>query len=544
MSTSLEALTDIADHVDAAFDAVSEHGGTVPVDKDLSKLAEAVGTIPVAVNEWGKLSFYSVCSVDYALDESQFPENCEVNSIDVSKLIPFLATQSSVSSPISFRYESGWDPETGEETPPTWKIGWSSDSGIAQEDMLATTGIDVVLQPATTTYATFYVSRTVSVDTTSSTESALITQEEYATLKSNDCKVGNRYIPKEAVTAFEFGTEPTSVPDNFLSSTPVETVDFTNATKLTTIGNNMLASTSANIDLVGFDKLAALTTIGNGFLSGNSAFNRRIDMPDSVTTMGHSFLYGASSFNSPIHFSTSLTGSLGLNRWTAFNLSLDLSQTHITTLVLNYLPLLTEQVTWPSTVTSLTLTALNKYNRPIDASGLTYLCVERMPLFNQPITMSSGLETCYLDVLETFNQPLIIPDTVTKTENGSSLYFLRSCPAFNSTIVLPSGLKTFGTYFLSGNTVFNQNLTLPPNLTRLGQQFMRGCDNMTSTIDFGNLPTSILYYAGTTLTTSSKTSNAYVNGVKITGANAAAWKRALPDVSSSSYGDYRKLIIV
>ena len=115
------------------------------------------------------------------------------------------------------------------------------------------------------------------------------------------------------------------------------------------------------------------------------------------------------------------------------------------------------------------------------------------------------------------------------------------CTALNSPIIIPAKTTQVGNGFLYGCTSFNSPVTLAGNAA-ISYSFMHGCDSMTSTVNVGSNPIPSLtgYWLQTYL--SSDTSNApmYTTGVTLAGANAAAWKEALPDRASSPY---RKLIL-
>lgn len=116
---------------------------------------------------------------------------------------------------------------------------------------------------------------------------------------------------------------------------------------------------------------------------------------------------------------------------------------------------------------------------------------------------------------------------VTLTNKVTSLpsYFLCGCESFNSDLILPSSLTTIRT---SGESTY-------------GSAFMLSCSNMTSAINVGGLDPSIVQAATSScFAVSQNTDAAYVQGIKIAGANRAAWLAAFPN--RSSYTPYRKLV--
>lgn len=128
-----------------------------------------------------------------------------------------------------------------------------------------------------------------------------------------------------------------------------------------------------------------------------------------------------------------------------------------------------------------------------------------------------------------------IPQSYYSIEGG----FLMNCLQFNSSFSL-GNVHVVATSFMSYCTSFNQNITIPSTVESLGTGFLYCCNNMTSTITAETLsinPDS----TSTTLSTTSSTAPAYVNGIKLTGRGASAWKRVFPDRTQSPY---RKLIVV
>lgn len=116
---------------------------------------------------------------------------------------------------------------------------------------------------------------------------------------------------------------------------------------------------------------------------------------------------------------------------------------------------------------------------------------------------------------------------VTLTNKVTSLppYFLCGCESFNSDLILPSSLTTIRT---SGESTY-------------GSAFILSCSNMTSAINVGDLDPSIVQAAtNSCFAVSQNTDAAYVQGIKIAGANRSAWLTAFPNRSSRA--PYRKLV--
>lgn len=115
-------------------------------------------------------------------------------------------------------------------------------------------------------------------------------------------------------------------------------------------------------------------------------------------------------------------------------------------------------------------------------------------------------------------------------------------------VTLTEKLKALPSYFLSGCSALNSDLILPSSLIAIndsgeqnGSAFLYRCDGMTATVNVGNLPTSIVKsITNASFSTGSNSSAAFTQGIKIAGANRAAWLAAFPN--RSSYTPYRKLV--
>lgn len=165
--------------------------------------------------------------------------------------------------------------------------------------------------------------------------------------------------------------------------------------------------------------------------------------------------------------------------------------------------------------------------------------------WNFPITLGPNMNRIVIGDSATFNHPLVL-------EGGKELHF-DNLPAFNQPIIFPEGMKRI---VFSGNSSFNQNVVLPSTLvtettTYGNHSFFQNCDNMTGTINVGNLSPSVITgsYSGRIpcLATTDSNANCYTMGIKIAGANRQAWLNAFPNLNGESlthfYGTwYRKLI--
>lgn len=102
--------------------------------------------------------------------------------------------------------------------------------------------------------------------------------------------------------------------------------------------------------------------------------------------------------------------------------------------------------------------------------------------------------------------------------------------------------KTLGPYFLWGANYLDGEIVLPSSLTQIGTGFLYSCDSPNITVNVGNLSAAI----GTELpsypyfmSTSSSSYGSYTVGIKIAGANRAAWLTKFPNRDTDPY---RKLV--
>ena len=312
MILSLDVLSEVSNHIASAYNAVRAKGGTIPVAQDLRHLSESVNSIPDTPptpgegTEWGKLTYYPVYWIEYSAD---YIENCTVTDIDGEKLEYYLSLQEDEGT-INFSYDEDYDPETGE---PTGDFYWyyvsdfDRENPIRTEDMPSVTGITVTIDDPDMPYAYFDVQQTIEVDKEVAPVDVALTETEFGKLVGSVYSVHGENIPREAVKAFEFGTEPTSTPSGFLSNSQIESIDFTYASSLTTIGHGFMTDIRSLLYPVVLPN--TVTSIGNNFLLSGS-INQSISIPNSVTSIGSSFMASCTAFNQPFSLPSSLV-SLG-----------------------------------------------------------------------------------------------------------------------------------------------------------------------------------------------------------------------------------------
>lgn len=534
--TIASEIQDLQTNLAAAKNAVTAKGGTTG-NTGLAGLATEIASIPSSggpsTTQWGELSYYSEWSYQYSVD----PESvmaCTVNSIDSTMFGNWMSAHQDVlqgGDGIDFRYEESFDPDTGMPTGEYyWFYGWEPYQRITPENMFNTTGIDVTVDEGET-YAGFYIRIETIVDTTSPIMKVVLTQNSYNNLGYvNDY---NGYFNQNglniyhgAVTGFTFGTSATTTPAGFLYDCPrLASIDMSNATSLTSIGDGFLANCASFNQQITFPN--TVTSIGNAFLSGNTSYNRPITIPNTVTTIGNEFLSGCTDFNSTVTLPNNLTaiGNSFLYNNNMFNQPISIPGT-VTTIGASFLSgcsSFNQSITIPSGVTTIGGGFLNKCQS-----------------FNQPLVFPEGLTNLggILNEVSNYNQPITIPSTVTSI-GGSFLY---SCTSFNKPLNLPSGLKSIGQHFLAGCRSFNQPITLSSSITSIGAYFMNECKSMVSVITC-EAPSSALTIAGynvnTHLSTYDSSSACYATGIPIGGSKRSEWLSTLPNRGASPY---RKLL--
>lgn len=121
--------------------------------------------------------------------------------------------------------------------------------------------------------------------------------------------------------------------------------------------------------------------------------------------------------------------------------------------------------------------------------------------------------------------------------------FCSGCGNLDSEIDL-SGVTSIDGYFLNNCVSFAHDITLPSSVASIGMSFMAYCSNFTGILTINtSAPAPSDYASMYSLIVSSSIAPAYVDGVRLAGPYASAWKTALPDlVPSGGYTRYRKLI--
>jgi hypothetical protein len=180
---------------------------------------------------------------------------------------------------------------------------------MTTEALSSASGINVTLDEGATS-ANFKIRMQTVVDTTSPVASRFLTQTEYEALgdtsgSTGKFDFGTLQLPKAAVMSFSFGTLATSTPEWFLYASTVQSLDFSNATSLTTIGDNFLRGCeSINSSII---LPSGVTSIGKSFLAMTYAYNSPIILPTGLLSIGKEFLWYCTSFNNPLTLPNTIT---------------------------------------------------------------------------------------------------------------------------------------------------------------------------------------------------------------------------------------------
>lgn len=313
MGTIAEEITALNTNLTAAKNAVTAKGGTVG-DTGLAGLATEIASIPSGggpsePSEWGILRCRSWSEsweagwdgdiYDVTFDQATFlsfiaehplEEGAESVSIDISQ-------DMGVEPPVTLVQIYGFaeDPFYGE--PAT----------IQDLEQMGVTIVDY--DPLGAGQIFIDLIRNLSNDIALTLE---LNEAQYNALgywDENNTEVLELVglsIPRPAIKQFEFGTEPTSVPDNFLRNcTELTLLDTTNWS-VTSIGDNFCLD-CLYVDCAGPMDLSSVTSIGDSFMYYCAQFNKPITFSSNLTTIGDWFLCGCNAFNQPLSFPDSLT---------------------------------------------------------------------------------------------------------------------------------------------------------------------------------------------------------------------------------------------
>lgn len=293
-------LQKLASDLSDAYDAIETKGGTLPEHKNTDSLPDAIRSIEgggeLPQSQYGRV-WYDVSEWD-----TEDASECSVE-VDNGKFTNYLGTNpvAEWSDGINFDYNS----EEG-----TWQ-SWDFESpvdGTTTEQLAEQLGLTVTLDPGAEG-ASFRLAEFPTGEITYGE----FTSSEYANQPDawSPLVVGGESVPKKSVKKFEFGSVPTTIPDNFLCGCHnLEHIDRI-PEGITLIGDNFLSNCQSFNDNVILP--TSLVSIGGNFLENCTAFNKPLAFPEGMTSIGNYWLQTGGdrgSFNQPISFPDSLT-SLG-----------------------------------------------------------------------------------------------------------------------------------------------------------------------------------------------------------------------------------------
>lgn len=589
-----DLLNELSQDIADSYDAIEAAGGTVPVDKTTSSLSSAIMTIPVSSSVlYGKVGVYP-----YSEEQVVDAMGVEGVSIDQAKFEQFLQENPpEMPDWISFMREAEWDPETGEPTGNyVWRYwGQGEPLSIPDDSFTATTGISYT--SIEDEMAEIMIGSEIVIDTEGEVSyyefNSLQDYNAFPAESGNYAIINGQEVLKDAICSFETGSEITELPANILCGMSNLThIDISNSA-IRTLGDRSISELSdyneAFVIPSGVTKIPdrffwnmgsfdqdisvpsgvteigerfmgrcgnfnstltlpdTLRTIGDYFLSFAYSFNQPISIPNAVTSIGINFMYVDSKFNQPLNIPTSLTSisNYFMESCGSFNQPLTIPL-GVTSIGDNFMKRtgFNQSLTIPSSVTSIGggfMEECSKFNQPINLpSSLTSIgprFLNECRLFNQPITIPQSITVIpnrLLGGCVSFNSSVTLPSGATQI-NGS---FLSSCIAFNTPITIPDSVTSLGESFLYDCRGFSQNIKMPSSLTKIENSCLMGANNMTGTIDFGDLSpdnmTMPLYRQNCWATTDS-TAPIYTVGLTYTGRHARRWQDLFPSMSTPRY---------
>lgn len=344
---------------------------------------------------------------------------------------------------------------------------------------------------------------------------AVTTRTEYNTLVSGTSTTGpykqwtfdGNTVNADQIVGFQIGEDATTTPQYFLAEMPRlnQPIDF-----------------------------SGLASISNYVMRGDVSFDQPVDITD--VAIGSNFLYNCYKFNQPIAVETAASfGASFLSECSAFN----------------------HPVKLPDAMTIVPASFLQNcenFNSPVDLNNATAVdsgFMQNCYIFNLPIDTSklTSVGNYFFDSCRNFNQPI---DTSSIETIGSN--FMSNCRTFNQQLDLGE-VTTVGANMFSGSTDFSQPISLPKctsiginflyhatsfkarvtlgAATTVSSNFMNGVPS-ANTIDVGTStpPTDTYSFCPQRVSNANKYFSAITQGFTLIGANAAAWKEALPDKTS------------
>ena len=564
-----------------AYDKVNDKGGTLPANKNLQNLADAIDSISGGVSTEPQNIFTGATAPLTYLNSTNnvFEYKSDTHNITITGLnnVSIISGNGTKNVTVTINTTSSSDRQTaftitcvkGNETLTYNGIEFHYGSTLQSGYCLA------VAQSITSNQINYMFIESSSLPIF--TSDTALWNNVYShqiiniVLSNTITEIGNQFLN----WCFAFN-QPLTIPNSV--TTIGDTGGFmyycvsfnqpiTLSNNLTTICNNFMQSCSAFNQPLTIPN--SVTTIGTYFMYGCSAFNRQLTLSNSLTAINSSFLYYCYSFNQPITIPDSVTtigtyfmgycyafnqaltlpsslteiGNYFLYYDYAFNQPLTIPNTLVTlgSYVLNYCYAFNQPITIPSSVTTFGTYFMRycyAFNQPviINCSVVGDNFMNQCRAFNQQITLSNEttiIGSTFMQYCMSFNQQIILPNTLTSI--GS--YFLNYCYAFNQPLTIPNSVTKLNSYFMAYCNSFNQPITIPSSITTVSTYFMYNCycllkvEYNASVYPTGN---QSLSQDKNTKTSSSGT------GIFISGTNASGLKNALANRTSSPF---RKLVL-
>lgn len=264
------------------------------------------GESPSTPSQWGRLWYYPFTLEFIPQNSDAF--NCTATVVDQSLLQQYVSDAGGMGGYVYNTFEIMMETYDGE----TWNVstseGWGPDE-YSTEDLESSLGVSVTITDPNDTSANFYIRYAPNINTSGTPLMMELAQGGYTALGTLQFYRGygielfdNLVIPYDAIYKFEFGTQPTSTPDYFLSSySNLAELDNSNW-NVTTIGSVFMAGCkNYNQPII----LDGVTTIGNNFLAQCDALSSDITLPSTITSIGANFMSYCNNFTGNLICETS-----------------------------------------------------------------------------------------------------------------------------------------------------------------------------------------------------------------------------------------------
>lgn len=369
-----DELTKTRQYLADAYAKVGEKGGTLPSQKNMANLADAIDSISGGGTPRPPLPVYPY-PIDY-FDGGEYGAIAYLRDGEVYYYTAKSANELKINASSDAASASPWTVVTLEDgfaVTNTIVLAWAMgtqgtipDYTFSRSDLLQAVFLNE--NAPITTLGSYFCYRCSQLNCPITLPKTLTTIKSYflsSCYKFNypiEFPEGVTQIGTDFLFASSSFNHPIKIPsgvktvnDNFLRSASAFNSTVTIPDTVTTIGIYFLASCPlynqplalpSSITQIQYDFLAnctsfnqplalpaGLTSLGQGFLHSCSSFNQPLYIIDTVTNLRGQFLYGCKSFNQPLHLPDKLTatGASFMAECSAYNRPLDLPQGVINT---------------------------------------------------------------------------------------------------------------------------------------------------------------------------------------------------------------------